>query len=146
MIKRIHADIKTAMKEKNITQRDVLKMVLNKANALAKDEKIDSPTDAMVIDAIKKESKQIQDTIDILVKNAKTDSDLYVESVNKLEILKTYLPKQLTEDELTVEIKKFLEENAIDTSNRGSVMKAVMPKFKDVADGKLINKVVGSLL
>ena len=100
----------------------------------------------MVLDAIKKESKQLQDTIDILVKNKKEDSDLYKESVTKMDILKSYLPKQLSEEELTKEIKDFIEKNNIDTSNRGLVMKSVMPEFKSKADGKLINKVVGTLI
>lgn len=146
MIKTIRADIKTAMMEKDTIKRDVLKMVLNKANALAKDEKIDEPTSEMVLDAIKKESKQVQDTIDILIKNEKTDSDLYKESVLKMDILKSYLPKQLSEDELKIQIKEFLEKNEIDTSNRGAIMKAVMPEFKSKADGKLINKVVSTLI
>ena len=36
MIKQIRTDIKTAMMEKDTIKRDVLKMVLNKANAIAK--------------------------------------------------------------------------------------------------------------
>lgn len=146
MIKTIRADIKTAMIEKDVIKRDVLKMVLNKANALAKDAKIDEPTTDMVLDAIKKETKQIQDTVDILTSNGKSDSDLYKESIQKMDILKVYLPKQLTEDELENEIKEFIEKNSVDTSNRGAIMKVVMPEFKSKADGKLINKVVGKLL
>ena len=146
MIKTIRADIKTAMIEKDVIKRDVLKMVLNKANALAKDAKIDEPTTDMVLDAIKKETKQIQDTVDILTSNGKSDSDLYKESIQKMDILKVYLPKQLTEDELENEIKEFIEKNSVDTSNRGAIMKVVMPEFKSKADGKLINKVVSKLL
>ena len=146
MIKRIYEDIKVSMKEKNICKRDVLKMVLNKANALAKDAKIEVPTDEMIFDAIKKESKQIQDTIDILVKNEKIDSDLYKDSISKLNILKEYLPKQLSEEELKIEIQKFITDNNIDITNKGIVMKAIMPIFKSKADGKLINQIVSSLL
>lgn len=146
MITQIKQDIKTAMRNKDIVKRDVLKMVLNKANLLAKDSKLEEPNTNMVLDAIKKESKQIQDTIDVLVNNNKTDSELYIESVTKLDILKTYLPKQLSEDELKTQIKNFIEDNNIDSSNRGSIMKAVMPEFKSKADGKLINQVVSSLI
>lgn len=146
MIKQIRADIKTAMVEKDTIKRDVLKMVLNKANAIAKDAKIDEPTNEMVLDAIKKETKQINDTVDILIKNNKKDSDLYKESITKMDILKSYLPKQLSQEELEIQIKEFLEKNNIDTSNRGVVMKTVMPKFKSKADGKLINQVVSKLI
>ena len=100
----------------------------------------------MVLDAIKKETKQINDTVDILIKNNKKDSDLYKESITKMDILKSYLPKQLSQEELEIQIKEFLEKNNIDTSNRGVVMKTVMPKFKSKADGKLINQVVSKLI
>lgn len=146
MIKQIRANIKTAMVEKDTIKRDVLKMVLNKANAIAKDAKIDEPTNEMVLDAIKKETKQINDTVDILIKNNKTDSDLYKESITKMDILKSYLPKQLSQEELEIQIKEFLEKNNIDISNRGVVMKTVMPEFKSKADGKLINQVVSKLI
>ena len=145
MIQKIRDDLKLAMKEKNVEKRDVLKMVLNKANALAKDEKIEIPTNDMVLNAIKKELKQIEDTIDILKKNTKEDTSLYKESVTKCEILKTYLPKQLNEEELTREIQSYIEENHIDTSNKGSIMKAIMPIFKNKAEGKLINQVISKL-
>lgn len=146
MISRIREDLKTAMKEKNTVQRDVLKMVLNKANMIAKDAKIETPTDEMVISAIKKENKQLQDTIDILEKNDKTDSELYAESKQKMSILNGYLPAQLDEETLRREILGFLVTNGIDMTNRGMIMKAVMPAFKDKADGKLINQVVTKIL
>lgn len=145
MITIIKSDIKTAMKEKDILKRDVLKMVLNKANTIAKEEKQEIPSDEMIITAIKKELKQLDDTIDVLVKNNKQDSDLYRESITKQEILKGYLPKQLSEEELTQEIKTFISENNVDTSKKGLVMKAIMPVFKSKADGKLINKVVSNM-
>ncbi len=146
MITKIRTDLKTAMKEKNILQRDVLKMVLNKANMLAKDAKIEVPTNDMVLDAIKKEIKQIQDTIDILKTNGKEESELYTESVAKQEFLQTYLPAQMDAETLKAEITAFLDANGIDKTNKGAIMKAVMPEFKAKADGKLINQVVTELM
>ena len=97
MIHKIHADIKTAMVEKDTIKKDVLKMVLDKANAAAKEKKIDTPTDEMVMNAIKKEMKQLGQTVDMLKQNGKETSPLCVESEQKAEILATYLPKQLNE-------------------------------------------------
>lgn len=145
MITKIRADIKQSMIDKNVVRRDVLKMVLDKANALAKDKKIETPTNEMIIDAINKEKKQIQQTIDILKTNGKEKSDLYSESITKLNILNEYLPKQLSEDELRSEIVKFIEDNNLDKSNMGALMGKIMPVFKGKADGKLINQIVKSL-
>lgn len=146
MITTIRNDLKVAMKDKDILKRDVLKMVLNKANMLAKDAKIEVPTNEMVLDAIKKEMKQIQDTIDILKTNNKEDSDLYRESVTKQAVLQGYLPAQMDAETLKTEISAFLETNGVDKTNKGAVMKAVMPAFKAKADGKLINQVVTELM
>lgn len=146
MITTIRNDLKVAMKEKDVLKRDVLKMVLNKANMLAKDAKIEIPTDEMVMDAIKKEIKQIQDTRDILEANGKKDSELYVESATKQQVLKTYLPAQMDAETLEAEILTFLATNGVDKTNKGAIMKAVMPVFKAKADGKLINQVVTELM
>lgn len=146
MITKIRTDLKEAMKEKNVVKRDVLKMVLNKANMLAKDAKIEVPTNEMVLDAIKKEMKQIQDTVDILKTNNKEDSDLYKESIVKQTVLQSYLPAQMDAETLKTEISAFLKKNGIDKTNKGAVMKAVMPAFKAKADGKLINQVVNELM
>lgn len=145
MITKIRADIKQSMIDKNVVRRDVLKMVLDKANALAKDKKIETPTNEMFIDAINKEKKQIQQTIDILKTNGKENSDLFAESNEKINILNEYLPKQLSEVELRNEIVKFVENNNLDTSNMGALMGKIMPVFKGKADGKLINQIVKSL-
>jgi hypothetical protein len=62
MINRIYEDIKQSMKNKEIVKRDTLKMVLNTSKLLAKDAKIETPTDEMVLNAIKKELKQSSTT------------------------------------------------------------------------------------
>lgn len=146
MITTIRNDLKVAMKDKDVLKRDVLKMVLNKANMLAKDAKIEVPTNEMMLDAIKKEMKQIQDTMDILKANNKEDSDLYKESITKQTVLQGYLPAQMDAETLKTEISAFLEANGVDKTNKGAVMKAVMPAFKTKADGKLINQVVTELM
>lgn len=144
MIKKIRDDIKKAMMEKNVIRRDVLKMVLNKANAAAKENKSIDINDNIVIDAISQERKQIQQTIDILKQNGKEDSDLYKESMEKINILAEYLP-MLSEEELSAKIKDFILVNNLDVSNKGLLMKTIMPVFKSKADGKTINKIVNSL-
>jgi len=65
----------------------------------------------------------------------------------EMEILKKYLPKQLSEDEV-----KALAEQAVAKSgasspaDTGKVMKELMPQVKGKADGKMVNQVVQKLL
>ena len=145
MINRIRSDIKTAMLNKDNIPRDVLKMVLDKANANAKEKKVEVPTNDMVIDAINKERKQIKQTLDILVKNKKEDSDLYKESIIKYNLLETYLPKQMSKDEIKDVVNKIIVEKNLDAKNKGLIMKNVMPVLKGKADGKVISSIVNSL-
>lgn len=145
MINKIRTDIKTAMLNKDNISRDVLKMVLDKANANAKEKKIEVPTNEMVIDAINKERKQIKQTLDILVQNKKEDSDLYKESITKYNLLETYLPKQMSEDEIKDVVNKIIIEKNLDIKNKGLIMKNVMPVLKGKADGKIISSIVNSL-
>ena len=145
MINKIRTDIKTAMLNKDNISRDVLKMVLDKANANAKEKKFEVPTNEMVIDAINKERKQIKQTLDILVQNKKEDSDLYKESIAKYNLLETYLPKQMSEDEIKDVVNKIIIEKNLDIKNKGLIMKNVMPILKGKADGKIISSIVNSL-
>lgn len=130
------------IKEQAKIKKSVLTMVIAKANDIAKTKKLEQPTDEMITDAIKKEMKQLEQTKESC---EKYDNQVMLkETMLKESILKEYLPKQLSKEELTIEITKILSE--IDTSNKGLVMKTIMPKFKNKADGKLINSVITEIL
>ena len=73
------------------------------------------------------------------------------EAVNKLkeeiECLQTYLPQQMTEEEirnLTIQVIK--ENQAQGPKDIGKVMKSIMPRIKGRADGKLVNIIVKQTL
>lgn len=65
MHENIQVAIKDAMKSKDIDKRDVLKMALSKAQAVAKEKKCDI-TDEIMLDGIRKELKQLNQTKDSL--------------------------------------------------------------------------------
>ena len=68
------------------------------------------------------------------------EGKFYKDTIAKIEIIKEYLPKQLSEDEIADEVRKLI--SGINKSNKGQVMKVVMPALKGKADGKLINQIV----
>jgi len=58
-----------------------------------------------------------------------------------------YLPEQLTEDEIEAIVKETINETgASSAGDIGKVMKAVLPKVKGRADGKLVNQIVRKYL
>ena len=153
IINEIKQEIKMAMKEKNTIKKDVLKLILGKSEELAKEKIIKEKgdlsnieiSDEVVITALNKELKQLTQTKTILEENNKIDSSLYKETILKLEIVKSYLPKQMTEEELTQKIEEII--NSIgDKNNRGLIMKTVIQELKGKADGKLINQKVQEIL
>lgn len=149
----IKEEIKTAMKNKDTEKRDVLKMVVDKAKAIVKEKNPTNVTedipDDVILQAIQKEVKQLNQTKDAL--KGKENTDLYASTTLKIGILSEYLPTQMTENEL----EKYIESELIELTEvnvkispkiKGMVMKNIMPKLKGKADSRLINQVVDRLL
>ncbi len=136
LYEQITADIKSAMIEKNTDKKDVLKQIKMKTDAIAKESKADV-TDEMVQQAISKELKQLDQTFEA-IKN-RTDSDLYKSTVAKIEILKGYLPEQMSKEEIETEIKRIISEN--ESVKGGQLLGIVMKTLKGKADNKAIREV-----
>ena len=119
-------------------------MVVDKSKSIVKEKtpnnSSDDIDDSVVIQAIKRELKQLYQTKESL-KN-KTNSELYIETLEKIDILESLLPRMMSEDEIRKEVEKILSIG--NYPNFGMKMKAVMPVLKDKADSKLIKKVVES--
>lgn len=142
----IQGAVKDAMKVKDIDRRDVLKMAICKAQAIAKEQKTEI-TDEIMLDGIRKELKQLNQTKDSLV--GKEDSDLYKSTICKIDILNNYLPQMMSEEETIEAIKNILLDSGntdFSTFNKGAAMKMVMPKLKGKADNKVISKCIDSFL
>lgn len=137
----IMSNIKDAMKEKNTTLKDVLKQVQTKAQATAKESKTEI-TDEIVIDAINKELKQLNQTLDAV--KSKPESDLFKSTMEKITILKAYLPEQLSEDEIAKEIRKIMFNNEGIPS--GKLTGIVMKTLKGKADNLTIKKVLDTII
>lgn len=142
MYVKIKAEIKEAMKSKDITKRDALKMVIDKARAIQKEQNpIDTPEiipDEIMIQAIQKEVKQLNQTKDAL--KGRENTDLYIQTTHKMAILSSYLPTQMTREEVEKAVSDIISKG--EYPNFGMKMKAVMAELKGKADNKLIKEVV----
>lgn len=75
--------------------------------------------------------------------------DIIDECNYTIKVLEEYAPKMMNEEEIREIANSVLKELGIDTptaSDKGKIMKALMPKVKGKADGKLVNQVISSLL
>jgi uncharacterized protein YqeY len=146
---RINDELKAAMRASDETRKTVLRLVVAQVKNAEVDARTDGRggvlSDADVQALVRREIKQHEESL-LEAKNAGRD-DLLAQQQSELDILREFLPQQLSREEI-VEIARqtIAEVNATSPKQHGQVMKALQPKVKDIADGKLVNEVVRELL
>lgn len=134
-------DYKEAMKTRDALTSSTLSFLRAQIMNTAIERKKKSLDDNDIIAVIKKLIKQHQDSIEQFIKGNRRD--LADKEIKELEILKKYLPPQLSSEE----IKKIIEEAIITVGaqgpkDMGRVMKEVSAKAAQSADGKLVSDLV----
>ncbi len=100
--------------------------------------------DSDVISVIQKNLKQKKEALEEFKKANRTD---LIESTEKeIELLSSFLPAMLSEEELTEIVKSVINELSATQKDTGKVMKEVMQKVKGRADGSLVKDIVSKLL
>ena len=137
-------DLKEAMKEKDTVRKNTVQLVRSGILQIGKDKKIELD-DEGVLDVISKELKKRRDSMPDYVKSGRQD---LIDNLNKeIEVLLTYLPKQLTEDEIKVIVEEAVKETGAATmKDMGKVMANVTPKVKGRADNKIVSGLVKQTL
>jgi len=141
LLDRLNQDMKQAMKNKDKETLSVIRMV----KASIQNESIKLGKDTLSEDEeltiLSREVKQRKDSLQEF-KNAGRE-DLVEKTEKELEILEQYLPKQLSDEELTSIIQETIKEvNADSMKDMGKVMGSVMPKVKGQAEGTKIKQIV----
>ena len=140
----LFADLKEAMKQKDNILKDTIQMVRAGVLQIEKDKKIELEDDG-VIDVIIKEIKKCNDVLPDFEKSGR--QDLIDELNKKLTILKSYLPEQLSVDEINQIVLCAIEEaGASSMKDMGKVMSLVSDKIKGRADSKTTSEIVKKLL
>ena len=137
-------DLKVSMRDKNVIRKNTVQMIRAAILQIEKDSG-EEITDEKIIDIIAKEMKKKKDAIVDFEKAAR--EDLIEQTKQEMAILEEYLPKQLTKEELKVEISKVIETvGATSIKDMGVVMKEAKARIGAGADGRTINEVVKELL
>ncbi|MPN36638.1 putative protein YqeY [bioreactor metagenome] len=115
------------------------------AIGLAEKEKGEALSKEEALKFIQKEVKQLKETIE---STPSTRTDLLEEANKKLKILESYLPKQLSPEELVTEVERFIKENNLEAikKNQGQIMKGLMEKLQGATDGKSLNIALSKVL
>lgn len=142
----IDQDIKQAMLAKNKEELEALRGIKSLI-LLAETEKGGSGEIATDVEnkLLMKAAKQRKESAEIFQQQNR--QDLADKELKQLEVISRYLPKQLNEEELTIELKKIMEAvGAKSAADMGKVMGAATKQLAGKADGKMISELVKKLL
>ncbi len=141
---RLREDMKEALKAKDKVKLSTIRMI----NSLIKNAEIEKRgelTDEEIVQLLMKYAKQRRESIEMYEKGGR--QDLVEKEKAELTVVESYLPKQMTKEEIREIVKEAIEETgASSLKDIGKVMKVVMPKVRGRADGSLVNKIVRDLL
>lgn len=139
--KQIDRDYIDAMKAKDTVRSSALSYLRAMVKQVKVDQRLEALDDAGVTAVIKKQIKQRQDSIEQFEKGGRLD--LVAKEKNEIEIMKKYLPAEMSVDEIRSIVDQAIQEgHAVSMKDMGSVMKIVREKIAGRADGKLVSDVV----
>ena len=138
MLEKFNQDIINAMKAKDQTRLTVLRMVKGAMQLDSINNKKELK-DEVLIDNISKQIKLRNDSIVEFEKAGR--NDLVEKNKNEIEILKEYLPQQLTIEEIDKVLEEVFDKvRPTSTKDMGSIMREVTPKVKGRADMKVVSE------
>ena len=126
-------------------RKDSLSMLLSALKNKAIDKREDL-TEAEENEVVLKEIKQTKETLEMTPADR---SDIIDECTKRIAVYEEFAPKMLSEEEIKEVISGVLKELDIQAptgKDKGKIMKVLMPKVKGIADGKLVNQVLGSMM
>jgi uncharacterized protein YqeY len=143
MIKeQINKDYMTAFKAKNTVAKNLLSVVKGEIQTIEKNTGVENMSDEDVLKILQKSAKSLRETISSL---EKTQTGIYfsndlVSAKEELSIIESYLPKQMSKEEVTEKVTEIVNSGV---TNIGLIMKefATLP-----VDKKLVSEIAKSLL
>jgi len=144
LLKKLDEDLITALKKSDKLKLSVLRM----AKAAVKNQQIDKGRelqDEEILAIFSTLAKQRRESIEQFLRGGR--DDLVQQETQELAILQSYMPAQLSAEEIDDMILQAIKESsAKNEGDMGKVMKVLAPRIKGVADGKWVNNRVRELL
>ncbi|MEW6049485.1 MAG: GatB/YqeY domain-containing protein [Candidatus Zixiibacteriota bacterium] len=145
LLERIDQDVKEAMKAGQKDKLTVLRGLKSDIKYKQIELISESMTDEQVIGVLSTAAKKRRESIEQYRLGKR--EDLAQKEEFELGVITEYLPQQLSEARLRELIQEAISETGADSPQKmGLVMKALMPKVKGQADGKLVSRLVSEFL
>lgn len=146
LFSKVQNDLKTALKGKNQETISVLRMLISeiKNEEIAK-KKRGKLEDQEILQVVSRQVRRYKDSIESYRQGGR--EDLIKKEERELKILQSYLPEQMSKEELEKIISEAVAKtNASGPSDFGKVMGAVMKQVKGKADGKVVSEMMKTKL
>jgi len=144
MLTTLMADMKNAMKNKEKDRLQALRNMISNIKA----KQIDSGktlTDDESVKLVQGMAKKLKDSIE-QYKNGGRE-DLAENEQKELSVVESYLPEQLSEDDLRKIVQKTIDDSgAKSMADMKMIMPILMPKITGKGDGKLASNIVREIL
>jgi uncharacterized protein YqeY len=141
LLKRITADLKTAMKSGNRPRVDVLRFVLAGLQGAEKDKYAKAPgvalTDEEAVAVLQREIKRRREAVELFRKGNRTD--LVDKEEADLAVIAEYVPGELSAGEIEKAVDGLRAKGFTDFN---SLMREAMKELKGRADGKVVGEIV----
>ena len=139
-------DYKDAMKSADTVKKNTVNMVRAAIKQHEVDQRVTIEDDADIVKIIKKQVKMRADALEDFMKAGR--DDMLEAYKSEIEILKSYLPEEMGEDEIKAKVAEIAEKLGIEKNMKsmGTLMKSAMAELKDKADGSTVNKAVKEFL
>lgn len=136
----LQAALKEAMKARDNQRRDMIRYM----QSLIKQVEIDERKELSAVDVVElfqKEAKRRRESVEEARANDR--ADLAEEGEAEIAIIESFLPQQMSADDLRTIVKEVIAEVGAETpKDMGKVMGPVMQRVRGQADGKLVNQIV----
>jgi len=140
LLDQLTTDMKQAMKQKDKERLSTIRMMKsslqNEAIHLGKD-----LSDEEILVVLSRELKQRKDSLQEFEQAGR--EDLVGNVMNEIKVVEGYMPRQLSDDELSQMVDQAIQEvGASSKADMGKVMEVIMPKVRGRANGGKVNKLV----
>ena len=144
MKEKLMEDLKMAMKNKDIVKKNTIQMIRASILQTEKDKQIELD-DNGILEIISKQVKQKNDALEQFEKADR--QDLVEQTKLEINILKEYLPKQLSKEEVEQIVIGLSRTRGIsDMKGMGTLIKSAKAKIGAGSDGKTISEIVKKVL
>lgn len=142
----LSSDLRDAMRSGEEVRKSTLRMLMSAiTSAEVSTSERRELSDEQLLAVVTKQAKQRRESIEEFKKADR--QDLVEKEAAELKVLEEYLPVQMGREEILAEAKAVVEAvGASGPSDKGKVMKELMPRLAGKAEGRLINEVVMELL